>query len=258
MTQVLDHGSIELIDSMGGDLSIVNAARTSFDSRSLLHYKWCPAVSGDESCKCPIQARDGVVVSPVDASHLAKRDAGLINFLMKHRHGTPFEMVEFMFQVEAPIFVLREWHRHRIASINEMSGRYVELERKFYVPHRDDIREQVGKAGSYTYERVENDSLAELTRLDITDASNSAFDAYEAMLKRGIAREVARLVLPVNVFSKMVWSVNGRALLNFLSLRNAPNAQLEIRRYAEAMEDIAKQLIPVTMKAFEENGRVCP
>lgn len=225
MTDVLDHGYIKLRDHMGGDIDIVNAARISFNQTS---------------------------------TELFEGDEKLINFLMRERHGTPFEMVDLKFEVRAPIFVFREWHRHRIASINEMSGRYTELERLFYVPHRDQIREQKGKPGAYFYERVESEELAGNTQAAIYEASYKAFDAYEGMLRDGIAKEVARIVLPVNTYSKMVWKCNLRAAMNFLSLRNHPHAQWEIRQYAEAMEKLIMSVAPVAMERFVQYGRRQP
>lgn len=252
---ILDRGSIELLDSMGSDLDIVNAARTSFDGGSIYHARWCAAVSSSNlDCSCEASGdkyNDG-------SGALLPRDAGLINFLLKNSHGTPFEMVEFKFAVKAPIFVFREWHRHRIASINEMSGRYVELEREFYVPHRDDIREQKGKPGAYYYQRINDDRKAEAAGIAIDLACRYSFDTYERMLSAGIAKEVARLVLPVNTYSKMVWKTNLRALMNFLSLRNHEHAQIEIRRYAEAIEEIITPIVPVAMAAFNEHGRKTP
>ena len=221
---VLDHGYVRLIDSMGDDLAIVNAARTSYDAAS---------------------------------TELTDRDKGLIGFLMRERHGTPFEMVNLKFEVMAPIFVFREWHRHRIASINEMSGRYVQLERKFYVPAASDIRKQVGKPGAYEYQTVDPQLAAEV-RMGIETASDFAFEEYQMMLDAGIAKEVARLVLPVNTYSKMVWSCNLRALFNFLSLRNAPSAQLEIRRYAEVIETMIHDVAPVALHYFIIHGRKAP
>lgn len=223
--RVLDHGYVELVDSMGGDLSIVNAARTSYNNPS------------DE---------------------LTDADRGLIKYLAKHRHGTPFEMVTVKFEVQAPIFVFREWHRHRIASINEMSGRYVELERLFYVPSRDNVREQKGKPGHYTYERMDDGKTAAGVRYGIELACNHSFDMYEDFLKRGVAKEQARMVLPLNTYSKMVWSCNLRALFNFLSLRNHDRAQYEIRVYADAMEEMVKAVAPVAMESFINNQRIAP
>lgn len=249
---VLDHGYIELLDSMGGDIDIVNAARTSFDDVGFLHYPECKEVGGPYDCelaKCAVGS---------DARRLSTKDAGLINFLMRERHGTPFEMVEFKFAVKAPIFVFREWHRHRIASINEMSGRYVELEREFYVPARDDIRVQNGKPGAYFYETMEDDQDAEEIRKNIEGSSLMSFDQYENMLRKGVAKEIARLVLPVNTYSKMVWKTNLRALMNFLSLRNHKHAQREIMHYAAAMEQIVSTIAPVAIDKFIEHGRRTP
>lgn len=225
MADVLDHGYVNLVDSMGGDLNIVNAARTSYNTKKEV---------------------------------MEAADEGLINFLAKHRHGTPFEMVSLMFEVQAPIFVFREWHRHRIASINEMSGRYVELPRLFYVPARDQVREQRGKAGAYVYERIEDDEKAEHVQRLLRASANDSFDDYESMLRMGIAKEIARLVLPVNTYSKMVWSVNLRSLMNFLSLRNDDRAQWEIHEYAKAIEEMAFEVAPVAMEAFVKNGRQAP
>jgi thymidylate synthase (FAD) len=252
---VLDHGYIELLDHMGSDIDIVNAARTSFDAASVYHAWSCtlavPHGTGME-CDCAhTHDHDG-------KRSLTRQDAGLINFLMRERHGTPFEMVEFKFAVKAPIFLMREWHRHRIASINEMSGRYVELEREFYVPDRDDIRVQKGKPGAYYYETVDSDAEAVDVMHIIKDSSNAAFDAYEAMLAGGLAKEVARLVLPVNTYSKMVWKTNLRALMNFLSLRNHEHAQREIMYYASIMEQIVSTIVPVAIDAFIDHGRRTP
>lgn len=255
MTDILDHGYVKLLDSMGDDLAIVNAARTSFDSESVYHAQWCEAALVDKSpCTCnalgPRYDDGGGTLLPADA--------GLINYLMRCVHGTPFEMVSLKFAVKAPIFVFREWHRHRIASINEMSGRYVELPREFYVPARDDIREQKGKPGAYYYEMMDDDVAAEKVAEAIRFSSNMSFDEYEGMLADGVAKEVARLVLPVNTYSKMVWSVNLRSLMNFLSLRNHEHAQREIRYYAEAMEQMAFDVAPVAMQRFVDNGRKAP
>lgn len=220
---VLDHGYVGLVEHAGGDLSIVNAARTSYNN---------PSVELDD------------------------KDKGLINFLMREKHGTPFEMAWLMFEVQAPIFVFREWHRHRIASINEMSGRYVELPRLFYIPDR--VREQRGKPGAYEYLDMEDADMDANVRATMIQASDFAFDSYEAMLKVGVAKEHARIVLPLNTYSKMVWSCNLRALFNFLSLRNHDRAQYEIRVYAEAMEEMAMSVAPIAMKAFVANGRIAP
>jgi len=249
MTDVLDHGYVNLVDSMGDDLAIVNAARTSYNNPSTTHHFYCEKVEGQNACEC--DGSEGDV-------WLSRADAGLINYLCKHRHGTPFEMVTVKFEVQAPIFVFREWHRHRIASINEMSGRYVELPRLFYVPDRDNVREQKGKPGSYYYERMDDNVDASWAQDKIRETCDEAFDTYELLLEAGVAKEQARLVLPLNTYSKMVWSCNLRSLFNFLSLRNHDRAQHEIKVYAEAMEEMVKQVAPVAMQAFIDNQRIAP
>lgn len=219
------YGSITLVDFMGDDLAIVNAARCSFDQRS---------------------------------EDIGESEVGLINFLMRNRHGTPFEMVELKFEVKAPIFVFREWHRHRIASVNEWSGRYSKLEREFYIPSADYFRTQVGKPGAYTFEQIQDVGLIEWAQLALLMQCESAYALYEALLAKGIAKEQARIHLPVNLYSKMVWKTNLRALFNFLSLRNSEHAMREIRDYAEIMEGFAHMVAPVAMAAFVNNGRVSP
>lgn len=224
-TPILNAGHIYLESHSGSDLSIVNAARVSFGKRT------------DE---------------------MDDKGEGLIRYLVRNRHGTPFEHNSMTFVVKAPIFVFREWHRHRIASVNEMSARYTELPREWYIPDRDAIRSQVGKPGAYRFERMENDALANIVINMIDEACATAFDTYQWMLDQGVAKEVARGVLPVNMYSEMWWTVNLRGLMNFLSLRNSPHAQREIREYAHHLECIALNLFPVAMAAFIDNGRVAP
>ena len=268
---ILDHGYIELLDSMGDDLSIVNGARQSFDEESHYHFPACPDTGADvpkaKSCICSsiqmeINAGGRFLLDDVfdgqEIDTLAKRDVGLINFLMRERHTSPFELVQVKLGVMLPIFVAREWMRHRTQSFNEMSSRYTHMPRLFYVPAREDIRVQKGKPGAYYYETMESDNDAKVTMATIHRASHTAFDDYEIMLANGVAKEVARLVLPVNTYSKMVWKTNLRALMNFLSLRNHDRAQREIRVYAEAMEEMAMSVAPVAMDAFISNGRTAP
>lgn len=255
-THVLDHGYVELVGSMGSDLDIVVGARQSFDEMSHLHFRCCPEVELSHEkkwreCECL-----GHPQLSHHAKHLAKKDDGLINFLMRQRHTSPFELVTVKFAVQLPIFVAREWMRHRTQSFNEMSGRYTQLSRLFYVPARDDIREQTGKPGAYTYERMESDHDAEMYREMILDASNGAFNSYELMVDDGVAKEVARLVLPVNTYTKFVASANLLNWMRFLSLRNHPDAQLEIRVYAEAIEAMLHEVAPVAMEKFVEHGRL--
>ena len=222
--RVLDHGFVRLDGCMADDLSVVNGARVSFAQR---------------------------------AEEMTDRDAGLIRFLMRERHGSPFEHNAFRFHVKLPIFVMREWARHRIGSFNEWSGRYSQLEPEFYVPAPEDVRSQVGKPGSYSFETVEPE-LAEHTREAQEAVFTEAYRTYEDLLERGVAKEIARNVLPVAIYTQFYWTVNARSLMNFLSLRNAETAQREIRRYAAAVEQLFAERMPITHAAFVANDRRAP
>ncbi len=192
------------------------------------------------------------------------RSKGLINYLMRDRHGSPFEHNSMTFYVQAPIFVFREFMRHRIASYNEESGRYRELDPVFYVPGPDRNLVQVGKAGAYDF----LPGSAEQTELAVREAQTVARDAYasyQRMLDAGIAREVARIVLPLSIYSSMYVTMNARALMNFLSLRTKREGthfpsfpQREIEMAAEQMEAFWADHMPLTYEAFNENGRVAP
>jgi thymidylate synthase (FAD) len=184
-------------------------------------------------------------------------DEGLIRFLMRERHGTPFEHNSFRFHVRCPIFVAREWFRHRIGSFNEFSMRYAKATDEFYVPAPEDVRTQVGKPGAYTFETVEPE-LAQSTRETFESVYRTAYAAYEELVEAGVAREVARCVLPVGAYTEFFWTVNARALMNFVSLRAADTAQREIRRYAEAVESFLAEKMPVTYEAFVANDRTSP
>lgn len=222
--KMLDHGSIELVDSMGSDLHIVNAARQSFGQAS---------------------------------EEIGEKEEGLINFLMRERHGTPFEMVQFMFQVKCPIFVAREWFRHRIGSFNEYSGRYTKMMEDYYVPAQPQMRTQVGKPGNYSFEPMDEE-IAEHCQTEINNACVDAWTRYNGLLHNGVAKEVARGVLPVNWYTSFTWSVNFRALMNFISLRSAEQAMWEIRQYSKAIELLIKPVVPVASAAFDRNGKICP
>jgi thymidylate synthase (FAD) len=222
--RVLDHGFVRLDDVMASDLSVANAARVSFARRK------------DE---------------------LDDADAGLIRFLMRERHGTPFEHNAFRFHVRCPIFIAREWFRHRIGSFNEFSMRYAKATDDFYVPEPEDVRSQVGKPGAYTFESVDAE-LAEQTRDEMRTVYEAAFAAYERLVEQGVAREVARAVLPVGAYTEFYWTLNARSLMNFVSLRAAETAQREIRRYAEAVEVFLEQHMPITHAAFVANDRSAP
>nr|WP_298992488.1 FAD-dependent thymidylate synthase [uncultured Pseudokineococcus sp.] len=193
-----------------------------------------------------------------------QRSAGLVNYLMRDRHGSPFEHTSMTFYVQAPIFVFREFMRHRIASYNEESGRYRELRPVFYVPGPERRLVQEGKPGAYRFTAGTPDQHA-LVDAEVRAASTRAYEAYRAMLDAGVAREVARVVLPVTTYSSMYVTMNARALMNFLSLRTQREGstfpsfpQREIEMCAEAMEEVWKDLMPLTHAAFERNGRVAP
>jgi thymidylate synthase (FAD) len=197
-------------------------------------------------------------------AEVQKRDKGLINYLMRDRHGSPFEHNSMTFYVQAPIFVFREFMRHRIASYNEESGRYRELQPVFYVPGPERKLIQIGKPGAYDFEdgTVEQTALVTQETMAITRA---AYESYQRMLEAGIAREVARIVLPVNIYSSMYVTMNSRSLMNFLSLRTKREGthfpsfpQREIEMCAEKMEDAWAKLMPLSYESFNENGRVAP
>ena len=192
------------------------------------------------------------------------RSEGLINYLARERQGSPFEHTSMTFFISAPIFVFREFMRHRIASYNEESGRYRELKPVFYVPSTDRKLIQVGKTGSYTFVDGTTEQY-ETSVKAMKDAYVVAYEQYQKMLDVGIAREVARVVLPVGLHSSMYVSMNSRALMNFLSLRTAREGshfpsypQREIEMVAEKMEAEFAKLMPLTHKAFEKSGRIAP
>lgn len=221
---------VRLVDHMGDDNSVVRAARVSTSGEN--------APSGESK--------------------------GLINYLMKHRHGSPFEHATMQWYIKAPIFVFREFHRHRIASYNEMSGRYTTLPPEFYVPAQDRPLINVGTSARPEFAPGTEEQYR-LSVDDIMDAYVLAWARYQAMLGRGIANEIARMVLPVGIMSQMYVTMNVRALMNFLSLRiDHPDAavrsrpQYEIQQVAERMEVDFKEHFPLVWGAFNENGRAAP
>lgn len=224
MTKVLDKGFIELVAHCADDLSVVNAARVSFNEQ---------------------------------VSEMSERDEGLIRFLMREHHGTPFEHGFFKFRVKAPIFVFREWHRHRVGhSYNEWSARYSKMEADFYIP--DELVTQTGKPGAYTYETLEGTAFNFIAKAGMQKVYIDAYREYERLMEMGIAKQQARAVLPVATYSQMIWSCNPRSLMHFLNLRNSANAQYEIRCYAVEAEKIFREIMPVTAQAFVDFGRQVP
>jgi thymidylate synthase (FAD) len=221
------HGSVELVDYYGDDLGVVNAARVSFNKES----KWEP----------------GKVLN--------EKDKGLINYLFKNDHPSPIRHNGFTWRIKAPIFVVREIQKHVIATaMNEVSLRYSEAEEEFYVPDISNVRTQVGKPGAYSYQKLdENDAASGLAYL--RESYDASWASYEKLLKLGWAKEQARMVLPVGVYSTIIFSGNANCALNFFALRSAPDAQREIQLYSQAMEDIFRMIMPETYSAWESNGR---
>ena len=226
---VLDHGFIRVVDYMGDDAAVVQAARVSYGART----------------------------------RRVREDRGLIRYLMRHRHTTPFEMCSIKFHVKLPIFVARQWIRHRTASVNEYSARYSVLDREFYLPAPEDLAVQSKSNAQGREESVSPDAADEIRRLLEQDA-RQAYSRYEWLLNEqpdgspvdpdrpGLARELARINLPLSTYTQWYWKVNLHNLLHFLQLRADPHAQTEIRVYAEAMLGIVRRWVPVVAEAFED------
>ncbi len=212
---IVGDGFVRLVDSMGNDMSVVKAARVSY---------------GQES--------KGKVA-----------DQKLINYMMKHRHGTPFEHITFTFHIKSPIFVARQWFRHRIGSFNEISGRYVKLEADYWKPEKwrtnNKSNKQSSDLGDFTTEEITE--LDEAFQSAITQAS----EVYEMLLEKGVAREQARALLPVGTYTEFYWTVNARSLFNFLELRTHASAQKEMQDYAYAIWAVAQEIAPWTFAAWE-------
>jgi thymidylate synthase (FAD) len=231
-----DDVTVELVKSSASDADVIWAARVS--------------TAGEKSIE--------------SLNDDAEKSAGLINYLARERHGSPFEHTSFTFFISAPIFVFREFMRHRIASYNEESGRYRELKPVFYIPSKDRKLIQVGKTGHYTFE-AGTDAQYELMVSEMKKAYTAAYDAYQKMLEAGIAREVARATLPVATYSSMYVTMNARALMNFLSLRTTAEGshfpsypQREIEMVGEKMEAFFAEKMPLVHAAFNKSGRVSP
>jgi thymidylate synthase (FAD) len=224
--KVLDKGYVRLVDHMGDDLSIVRAARVSYDA------DW--RVGDDTSS-----------------------DERLIKYLWKNKHTSPFESVNFTFEVKAPIFILRQWHRHRTWKYNEISGRYVELPEDFYVPRPEHIGTQ--SKDNKQVRDIEVDyyrSEIDFRLTDIKEYEQSCkiqFDFYKELLERGWPRELARTILPLSTYSRMFATVDLHNLLKFIQLRNHPHAQWEIQQYAKALLELIEPIVPVTISIFKGN-----
>jgi len=218
--KVLNHGLVRLIDHMGSDLSIVRSARVSYDA------EWR---AGEDEGK----------------------DAKLIDYLVKNHHTSPLESVSFTFEVKAPIFVLRQWHRHRTWSYNEVSARYSELPEEFYVPEVSQITTQ--SADNKQMRTAEEHPQASFYQALIHQQCELAFGCYKKLIREGVPRELARGVLPMNTFSHMFATVDLHNLAHFLRLRLHPHSQYEIRVYAQAMLDLIEPIVPVAVAALRKH-----
>lgn len=213
---ILDHGYIALLDHMGTDIDVINAARISFNRES---------------------------------NSLDERDRKLLKYLWDNRHTSPFEMVEFKFLIKCPLFVVRQWHRHRTWSYNEVSRRYTSEDIQFYIPSAERIRTQneVNRQGS-----DESDQFDFMDMLAFQACADIGYDTYQKLLDKGVAREQARMVLPQSMYTTFIGKVDLRNLLHFLSLRFDGHAQWEIRQYAEAILEMIENIVPETVAIFKE------
>lgn len=214
----LDKGFVRLVDVMGDDSSIVQAARVSYGS----------------------------------GTKRLSEDRGLIRYLMRHQHTTPFEMVEFKFHIKLPIFVARQWIRHRTANVNEYSGRYSIMKEEFYLPEEEQIRAQsrLNKQGR-TESPLPPETRARIVR-QLDERQKQSYADYEAMLGDELARELARINLPLSMYTEWYWKIDLHNLFHFLRLRLDDHAQYEIRVYGEALADLVKDIVPVAWEAFED------
>ncbi|WP_168464550.1 FAD-dependent thymidylate synthase [Wolbachia endosymbiont of Ctenocephalides felis wCfeT] len=215
--KVLDHGFIRVIDYMGSDNSIVQAARVSY----------------------------GIGIKQVS------QDKALIKYLMRHHHTTPFEMCEIKFHVKLPIFVARQWIRHRTANVNEYSARYSILDHEFYIPKPEQVAKQSDNNKQGSGEAFDTHISQEIID-SLTKDSNLVYSHYEKFIEQGLAREIARTNLTLNYYTQFYWKIDLHNLLHFLKLRADKHAQYEIRVYAEVMLDIVKKWVPLAYNAFVE------
>lgn len=217
---------VTLEEHAGSDLSVVNAAKVSFAKQSEIY--------GED-------------------------ERGLLRYLMREQHGSPFEHNFFKFKVRAPVVVLWEWVRHRVGvSYNVESGRYTELRKAYYIPAVEACRTQLGKPGAYRFEPLERDATVMEFQMALRAHSERGFREYNYFMERGVAKELCRLFLGFNLYSEFYFSCNARSLMSFLALRNSEHAMLEIREYAKALEYLWSKVMPDTANAFITNGRKAP
>lgn len=215
---VLDHGFVRIVDYMGDDSSIVQAARVSYGA----------------------------------GTRLRREDEKLIRYLMRNRHMTPFEMCEIKLHVKLPIFVARQWIRHRTANVNEYSGRYSVMDEDFYVPEKKDFLLQ-SRSNKQGREGKLPDDVIEASLQSIRELSELGYETYKAMIDAGVARELARMVLGTNFYTQWYWKIDLRNLFNFLALRTDSHAQFEIRAYAWVIDAIVSKWVPMAHAAYKES-----
>ncbi len=216
---VLDKGFVRLVDYLGSDQRIVQSARVSYG----------------------------------EGTKTYRQDKGLINYLMRNDHTSPFEQVVFTFHVKAPIFVARQWVRHRTARMNEISGRYSVMKDEVYLPDEGSIALQSEDNKQGRQEEPVDAATAEKVRTMLSDNARSTFDTYHELLDMGIARELSRINLPLSIYTEFYWEIDLHNLLHFLQLRLDHHAQAEIRAYAEVMFDIVRKVCPIAAEAFENH-----
>lgn len=213
---VLNHGFVKIVNVMGEDSTIAETARCSTQSEG-------------------------------------KDDTGLVDYLFRHKHGSPFEFCEIVFHIKAPIFVFRHILRHRTASVNEKSLRYTEADFEYYVPCSDEIRLQSQNNRQMTSESVEDEEICNEFIKNSVESSNLCSNSYDNAIENGVCREQARTILPVSIYSEAYFKMDLRNLFNFFSLRLDEHAQLETRVFAQAMYDEVKKLFPISCASFEEH-----
>jgi len=215
--KVLDHGFIKIVDCMGNDDSIVNAARVSYG----------------------------------DGTKHVSQNVSLIRYLMRHKHTSPFEMCEIKLHIKMPIFIARQWFRHRTANVNEYSGRYSKMVNEFYFPKVQNfgLQSLINKQGQ---ENVldGNQAFDFVEKMKLT--CQQSFNLYNDMIEKGVAREIARIILPINIYTEFYWKCDLHNLLNLIRLRSHKTAQFEIQEYSKALEMILEQWVPITYQAFKD------
>lgn len=216
--KVLDKGFVRLIDVMGDDAAIVQAARVSYGK----------------------------------GTKTLNEDRGLIRYLLRHKHTTPFEMVEFKFHIKVPIFIARQWIRHRTANVNEYSGRYSEMKDEFYLPDLEQIRPQSTMNKQGRGDEMLEENVAADIRKTLLNSQVKLFDEYKDVLDKGLSRELARINLPLSNYTEWYWKIDLHNLFHFLRLRMDSHAQYEIQEYGKVMGQIVKQVVPYAWEAYED------